>query len=83
MNSNIIKIGLVGFSLGYYAVKYTRYLSTLKKVEITGICDLGCSDKYALECASITPVDFSNELNDSLTGLVIALTGMTMGAVKE
>lgn len=66
MNSNIMKIGLVGFSQGSYAVNYTRYLSTLKKVEIAGICDLGCSDKYALECAFITPLDFSKELDAPL-----------------
>lgn len=56
------RIGLMGFSQGYYATKYTTYLSRLKEVEIIGCCDFGRSNTYTLECASVTAAAFCEKL---------------------
>lgn len=62
----MLKIALAGFSQGYYAVQYTRYLSRLKNISIIGICDLDMDEKYVKECAFITAEDFSQELQAPL-----------------
>lgn len=58
----MLKIALAGLSQGYYAVEYLRYLSKLKGIEVTGICDLGKDDAYVKECAGISACEFANEL---------------------
>lgn len=58
----MIKVGLLGFSQGYYATTYTRYLSRLKETEIIGVCDFGRDDGYVLECADITAKAFGEEM---------------------
>jgi len=63
---NMIRISLAGFSQGYYAVNYMRYLSRLKDIEIAGICDMGKDEKYVMECAFISAKDFAGELNTAL-----------------
>ncbi len=58
----MLKIALAGFSQGYYAVEYLRYLSKLKGIEVAVICDLGMDDAYVRECAGISAHDFADEL---------------------
>jgi predicted dehydrogenase len=62
----MINIALAGFSQGYYAINYTRYLSKLKNINIIAVCDFGRSDTYVKECAFITADDFAKELNSPL-----------------
>jgi len=62
----MIKIGLIGFAQGYYAVKYTSHLARLKGIRLTGVCDLGCDDSYTRECAFVSACDFANELKTRL-----------------
>lgn len=62
----MLKIALAGFSQGYYAVEYLRYLSKLKGIEVAGICDLGEDDAYVRECAGISACDFADELQTVL-----------------
>ena len=62
----MLKIGLIGFSQGYYAVNYLRYLNRLKDIEITGICDCGRNDEYVRECAFISAEDFAGEIGAPL-----------------
>ena len=62
----MLKIGLIGFSQGYYAVNYLRYLNRLKDVEITGICDCGRDEAYVRECAFITAEEFAREMDAPL-----------------
>ena len=50
----MLKIALAGFSQGYYAVQYTRYLSKLKEIDIIGICDMGMEETYVRECAFLS-----------------------------
>ena len=57
-----IRFGLVGFSQGYYSVKYTTHLSRLNDIDVVGCCDLGASDNYVNECAFVTAEGFANEL---------------------
>lgn len=61
-----MKIALAGFSQGYYAVRYLRYLSRLKGIKISGICDCGETDAYVLQCAFITAGAFAQELGTTL-----------------
>lgn len=58
----MLKIALAGFSQGYYAVQYMRYLSRLKGIEVIGVCDLGMSEDYVRECAFVSAEDFAEEL---------------------
>lgn len=58
----MLKIALTGFSQGYYAVQYTRYLSRLKGIKVIGVCDLGMSADYLRECAFMSAVEFAEEL---------------------
>ena len=62
----MLKIGLIGFSQGYYAVKYTSHLARLKGIDLTGVCDMGCDDSYIKECAFVSARDFANELGTKL-----------------
>ncbi len=62
----MLKIALAGFSQGYYAVEYLRYLSRLKGIEAACICDLGMNDSYVRECAGISASDFADELHTVL-----------------
>ena len=59
----MLRIGLAGFSQGYYAVTYTRYLVARQDVICAGVCDLGMSDSYVQECAFITAGQFARELD--------------------
>lgn len=62
----MLKIGLAGFSQGYYAVTYMRYLVTKPQVTCVGICDLGASEEYVKECAFTTAEKFAKELKAPL-----------------
>ncbi len=62
----MVRIALAGFSQGYYAVQYIRYLSRLKDIEITGICDMGKDDNYVMDCAFVLAKDFARELGAPL-----------------
>ncbi len=61
-----IRFGLVGFSQGYYAVKYTTHLSRLNEVEVAGCCDLGAADDYVKECAFVTAEGFARDIGIKL-----------------
>lgn len=58
----MLKIGLAGFSQGYYAVTYMRYLSARLDVVCAGVCDLGATSDYVRECAFTTAEQFAGEL---------------------
>ncbi|TAH73794.1 MAG: Gfo/Idh/MocA family oxidoreductase [Anaerolineaceae bacterium] len=62
----MLRIALIGFSQGYYAIEYTRYLSRLKDIEIIGICDMGKDEKYVMDCAFISAQDFALEMKAPL-----------------
>lgn len=62
----MLKIALAGFSQGYYAVQYTRYLSKLKEIDIIGICDMGMEETYVRECAFLSAEEFARELQTPL-----------------
>ena len=61
-----IRIGLVGFSQGYYATKYTSYLAEFKNVELVGCCDLGEKEEYVRQCAFTTAKEFCEKLDAKL-----------------
>lgn len=61
-----MRLGLIGFSQGFYATTYTRHAAKLKGVEVVACCDLGQSDDYVLECAGITAKQFAAEINCEL-----------------
>lgn len=62
----MLRIALLGFSQGYYAIEYMRYLSKLKDIEVIGICDMGKDEKYIMDCAFISAQDFSLEMKAPL-----------------
>lgn len=62
----MLQFGLIGFSQGYYAVNYLRFLKRLKDIEITGICDCGRDDGYVRECAFLTAKEFAEEMSAPL-----------------
>lgn len=75
------RIGLLGFSQGYYATNYTAYLSRLKEVEIIGCCDFGRSDAYTLECAFVTAETFCEKLGVPLFHDMESLLALSPDAV--
>ncbi len=58
-----IRLGLIGFSQGFYATTYTRYLSRLKEVDVVACCDLGRPQSYVRECAFTTAEQFCGEID--------------------
>ncbi len=58
----MIRAALTGFSQGYYATVYTRYLARLKEVEIAAVCDEGAPAAYVQECAFTTAQTFAAQL---------------------
>lgn len=76
-----MRIALCGFSQGYYAVEYTRYLNGRKGVEICGICDLGENDDYVLSCAFVTAKTFAAEMDTVLYHTVEELLSVKPDAV--
>lgn len=77
----MVRIGLAGFSQGYYATTYMQYLAQLKEVELVAVCDCGASDAYVMECAFITAGEFARELNVPLVHAYEALLDMRPDAV--
>lgn len=61
-----MRIVLIGFSQGYYAVEYTRYLSHLKGVDIPAVCDLGENAEYVRSCALVDAEAFASEVGARL-----------------
>lgn len=49
-----MKIGLLGFSQGYYAKVYSLEAAATKGVSVPVVCDLGRSEAYVMECAETT-----------------------------
>ncbi len=62
-----MRVALVGFSQGYYAVEYTRYLSRLREAVITAVCDLGKDEAYVRSCAFVEAGVFAREMGAPLT----------------
>lgn len=58
----MIRVALAGFSQGYYATAYMRYLARLKAVCPVAVCDCGANDAYVMECAFVTAGAFAREL---------------------
>ena len=63
---DFMRIGLVGFSQGYYAVSYLRYLHQRKGIEIVAVCDLNASPDYVWSCAFVDAAAFANEMDAPL-----------------
>lgn len=61
-----MKVALCGFSQGYYAVEYTRYLREKKGIIICGVCDLNEEDSYIRSCAFVNAKSFADELETEL-----------------
>lgn len=76
-----MRIALAGFSQGYYAVEYTRYLSTLKGVEICAVCDLGQSHEYIDSCAFVQASAFAQEVGAPLVHTVEETIALSPDAV--
>lgn len=76
-----MRIALAGFSQGYYAVEYTRYLSRLKEIDIAAVCDLGESEAYVRSCAFVNAEDFAWEMDAPLVHTMDALLACSPDAV--
>jgi len=61
-----MRIALVGFSQGYYAVSYLRYLEQRKGIEIAAVCDLNASKEYIRSCAFVDAAAFAEEMGAPL-----------------
>ncbi len=59
---SVLKIALAGFSQGYYATTYMRYLVRLKEMQPVAVCDCNASVAYVQECAFVTAEAFAREL---------------------
>lgn len=62
----MLRVALAGFSQGYYAVNYLRYLARLKEVRVVGVSDLGRPEEYVRECAFVTAQAFAAEMGAPL-----------------
>lgn len=76
-----MRIALAGFSQGYYAVEYTRYLSTLKGIEICAVCDLDQSEEYIDSCAFVHAPSFAQEVGAPLVHTVEKTIALAPDAV--
>lgn len=59
---NPMRLGIIGFSQGFYATTYARHAAKLKDVDIVACCDLGKSAEYVKECAGTTADQFAAEI---------------------
>lgn len=57
----MIRVGLAGFSQGYYATEYMSYLERFKEISVAAVCDCGESEEYVKECAFTTAQTFSEK----------------------
>lgn len=62
----MIRVALAGFSQGYYAVAYTRYLSRLRGIQVVAVCDCGADEAYVRECAFVDAKAFAGSLGAPL-----------------
>ena len=51
--------GLIGLSQGWYANLFATELVAMKDVELVGVCDLGKSRDYVLDCIGIGAEEFA------------------------
>ena len=51
--------GLIGLSQGWYANLFATELVAMKDVELVGVCDLGKSRDYVLDCIGIDAEEFA------------------------
>ncbi|MBV7339940.1 Gfo/Idh/MocA family oxidoreductase [Chloroflexi bacterium TSY] len=58
--------GLIGLSQGWYANVYASELLAMKDVEFVGICDLGKSWDYALDCIGMSAEEFAAKFGTTL-----------------
>lgn len=58
----MIRVGLAGFSQGYYATEYMSYLERFKEISVAAVCDCGESEEYVKECAFTTAQTFSEKM---------------------
>ena len=62
----MIRVGLAGFSQGYYATEYMSYLERFKEISVAAVCDCGESEEYVKECAFTTAQTFSEKMKAPL-----------------
>lgn len=62
----MIRVGLAGFSQGYYATEYMSYLERFKEISVAAVCDCGESEEYVKECALTTAQAFSEKMKAPL-----------------
>jgi len=60
--SSEIRFGLIGLSMGFYAVTYIREAANTLGVKVVGICDLGRSPEYVVSCAGLPAEALAAEL---------------------
>jgi myo-inositol 2-dehydrogenase/D-chiro-inositol 1-dehydrogenase len=57
-----IRLGLIGLSMGFYAVTYVREAASLSGVKVVAICDLGKPSEYIEACTGLTSENLAEEL---------------------
>lgn len=62
----MLKIGLVGFSQGYYATVYSMEAARTRDVIVPVVCDLGRDEAYIRECAGVTAAEHAHRLGAQL-----------------
>lgn len=62
----MIRVGLAGFSQGYYATEYMSYLERFKEISVAAVCGCGESEEYVKECALTTAQAFSEKMKAPL-----------------
>lgn len=60
--SNEIRLGLIGLSMGFYAVTYIREAANIPGVKVVGICTLGRDPEYIVSCAGVPAEALGTEL---------------------
>lgn len=58
--------GLIGLSQGWYANTYATEVFVMKDVELVGICDLGKTRDYVLDCIGMSAEDFAAKFGTTL-----------------
>ena len=73
--------GLIGLSQGWYADLFATELLAMKDVELAGVCDLGKSREYVVECIGMGAAEFAAKFEARLYHSAADLLGQDLDFV--
>ena len=78
---SVLTCGLIGLSQGWYADLFATELLSMKDVELVGVCDLGKSREYVVECINMDAEAFAAKFEATLYHDAADLLGQNLDFV--